>query len=124
MAEGSPVRSSTQARTSFNLAFIVLDLALLTDQNLTVLDLRFVAVQRPRRGPGDHLTVHRENRRMARAEEDLILVLPMVGAAQMGTRRRIRHHRAVVRANQPSSRLLIHLLPAVHAFAVVHDLLG
>ena len=48
-----------------------------------VLDLRCVAVERPRRGAGEHLTVEREERCMAGAGELFHAFVPVIGAAEM-----------------------------------------
>src|SRR5579862_9614060 len=55
-----------------------------TQQEFAVLHARRVTVERARRRTGDDFAIEAEYRRMARAQELVARVVPMIGAAQVG----------------------------------------
>ena len=87
------------------------------DQQASALGLRFEAIERTRRGAGDHLAVDGEDRGMAGAEEIVIWRVPVVSAAEMGATRAERDDPVVVALHHPGGALFDDLAPAVEALA-------
>ena len=87
------------------------------DQQLRAFNLGFEAVERARRGAGDHLAVDGENRVVAGAEEIVIWRVPVVSAAQMGATRAERDDPVVIALHHPGGALFDDLAPAIEAFA-------
>src|SRR5258708_19833450 len=94
-----------------------------TDQEMCAVDLYGVAIERARRGPAEHLPVHGEGRRVARALEVLRGLIPVVSAAQMRTLRSKSDHLIVGLLDHPGRRFLATDLPAVHFIHPILNLL-
>src|SRR5690349_11918214 len=115
MAEIRLVRSSIQFKTARNIFSAVALLDAGGDEDLSVLYLGDVAIQRTRGGPAQYLAVHGEQRGVARAHEGLHGLFPVIRAPEMRAQRTERHHLVLVRAHHPGAGFFHDFLPSVHA---------
>src|SRR5579883_1509336 len=100
---------------------------------LTLLDLRsnydfsvlyfgHITVQWAGCRPAQDLAVDRKRGCVARADELMRAVIPVVGAPEVGARRVEGDNIVIVCLHQPRGRLFRDLFPAVHTFAVIQHL--
>src|SRR5579871_3891010 len=86
-----------------------------SDLETIAFHLHFEAIQRPRRRPGQHFSVNRKRRRVARADERVAGIVPMVRTPQVRALRRKCNHLVIRFLHHPRGGFFCGYLPTVYA---------